>query len=608
MLTGIRVASWDATRRRLSKTASVFGALALAALLAVLPHLLQGYPKGHSASVNVLWFECFNEQLRSGELLPRWLFDYWHGLGAPVFYFYAPLPFYLFSLVALLPVEPWGELAALSLGHALLFFLSGLAFYALVRPHTDRFWATVTAIGYMLAPYHYIDLEVRAAVGESLAFVWLPLILAGVWRLDKRWPSTLLAACAYAGLVLSHLPSALLAAPVIALCSVLSSERPEQPRALAHVLVLGVLGVALGAFYVVPALSLRDTLPYDPWITGQGTSYVATSWLLGNLRLNWFGGMIYALLGVSSVLGLGLVVLDRKAEGDGPGDAVPRSRKRLTVAMIGTLLFCWFMVSGLSWPLWRYAPLLHQVQFPWRIGVAVELCSFVLIALYAPPVLRRALSRRCFTGRQTKLAEYTLGIVTLLLLGTSLMVGLFPPAARAKRDLHVVPAPVEYRTRWLVESPVYLGLRDPIAFRDVGVAPDAHEEGVTRWERVVTKLPSIGAMRALKPEESIRLESSTVTRATVVASVESTTKVRVRKVYYPHWRLRTRAGDELPLRPDPETGLLSFQVPPGRHELTLDRRLLPQELAGIGGSSLALIAILIAGFWTRKRTSGDITS
>jgi hypothetical protein len=73
-------------RERWVETAGVAAVLAVAALLAVSPHVLVGFSTGHSVNVNIFWHDSFSEQLLSGELLPRWSFNYWGCLGAPVFY------------------------------------------------------------------------------------------------------------------------------------------------------------------------------------------------------------------------------------------------------------------------------------------------------------------------------------------------------------------------------------------------------------------------------------------------------------------------------------------------------------------------------------------
>ena len=42
--------------------------------------------------------------LRGGEFYPRWAPNFYHGYGYPIFNYYAPLTYYLGSLIELLPL------------------------------------------------------------------------------------------------------------------------------------------------------------------------------------------------------------------------------------------------------------------------------------------------------------------------------------------------------------------------------------------------------------------------------------------------------------------------------------------------------------------------
>ena len=71
-------------------------------------------------------------------------------------------------------------------------------------------FAALGACLYMAAPYHLGDFYVRAALAEFAGFVWLPLIALALEAQPKRWAAPLLA-LAFAGLLVSHLPMAVLA-------------------------------------------------------------------------------------------------------------------------------------------------------------------------------------------------------------------------------------------------------------------------------------------------------------------------------------------------------------------------------------------------------------
>ena len=73
----------------------------------------------------------------------------------------------------------------------------------------NRLAAVIAAVLYVSFPYRLVDVFVRGALAESWSFVWFPLILAGTWRglANRRVPWYL--PVAWAGLLLTHLPTAL---------------------------------------------------------------------------------------------------------------------------------------------------------------------------------------------------------------------------------------------------------------------------------------------------------------------------------------------------------------------------------------------------------------
>ncbi len=121
--------------------------------LVCLPTFIYGAPNGHSIVYNLVWLREFSAQLAGGELYPRWLLDVNEGAGSPAFFFYAPVPFYIASFGAAFCTSCDISIK-LAVGEWLLFISSGVAFYAFAR-HVAKPWpAILSALLYMLLPYH----------------------------------------------------------------------------------------------------------------------------------------------------------------------------------------------------------------------------------------------------------------------------------------------------------------------------------------------------------------------------------------------------------------------------------------------------------------------
>lgn len=566
----------------------------LLSILTISTHKFVGFPKGHSAVYNIFWQKYFTEQLLAGEFFPRWLYNYIDGFGAPVFYFYAPLPFYLFSLIEIVFGNDGGNFSTLSIGHIMILFFSGITFYILISRFINKFWATSTSILYMFLPYHYIDLEVRAAIGESFAYIWIPLIMIGIINFGKKQNQILFSGFCYAGLILSHLPSALLTAPIIAIFFVCIVKPIQRLRAIVYAFFIGFVGIAISAFYIIPALSLQSTLPHDAWITSAGYHFQAINWLLGNLGIPMFGLTVYIILCITSLLSIGTIfiflIMNIKTKQQIDFNNITW---RLITASIISLVFCWFLMTNLARYIWIYFPFVAQVQFPWRLGIIIDFCAALLIGLVAPRVLRSFLSIFPIKRLHIQIFERIIVIIFLTVVIFLAIIVFFPQTIAGSRENILQYNPTEYRPKWLVESTIYLSNENIDNLSDIKLANQIHRDGIERWESFVKTLPPIEPMRALKSDENIHIYDEEILNSTIIAKLRSPASIRVNKVYYPHWILINNSGKKIDIYPDTKTGLILFDLPSGEYELILKRQVLPSEWVGFIISLVSIIASIL---------------
>lgn len=126
------------------------------------------------------------EALRMGVLTPRWFPDFAFGYGYPVLNFYAPLFYYPPALLHLAGLD---LITAVRVSLAAWYALSGLAAYALLRCWARPLPAALGALLYLAYPYRLYDLFVRGALPEFAAFLWPPLIAWATVRWLAQPPS-----------------------------------------------------------------------------------------------------------------------------------------------------------------------------------------------------------------------------------------------------------------------------------------------------------------------------------------------------------------------------------------------------------------------------------
>lgn len=522
-----------------------------------------GPPVGHSFYLNGLWAEAFAQQFRAGELYPRWLFSVNEGAGSPVFYFYGPLPFWIQSLAASLLCPGCQSEGVMMAGPTLLLALSSISFYLWIRDHVRASVALFAAILYLFLPYHFlVDLWYRQAVGEFAAYASMPLVLLGLERASRAPRYLCLAAAGYALLLFSHLPSALLFSPLIVFFVLLRS-RPQQWLPLIGIPV--ALGIALAAIYLVPALTTQEYINAAAWWDRDEGHFIARNWL-------WFDGRdapdpafaakVLVLLAVPSLLGLALAA--------GLLVAGEEMRTRVVFLLV-SLLYAWFLMTAPSAFLWSHVSFLAKVQFPWRVGIVVDLCTAALVALS----LERASARprlAAFT------ACVTVAAIAVLYAGNFGQMQRHLLNAKEKREQQEILATLadgddaeEYRTTWSISAS--------------GDLPH------TELNNVLAALPPVAIIDGPGTATEVVEESE---RLSVTVDAAAPVRLRFRRFYYPGWQLlRMPGGETVQMIASAQFGLIEAALPAGRHRLVLQRGAIAEERLGAAVSAAALLLCLL---------------
>lgn len=319
----------------------IFGVLAFAAALILLPTFLIGPGYSHSATYNYVWTSQFGTEMAKGNLYPRWLPGSFEGLGSPAFYFYPPIAFWI---AGAFDSSGLSTLTAINMAAFSALLLSGITMYHWLSARGTH--PLLGAILYMVAPYHLLDFYVRGALAEFTAFIWYPLIALAIVRLPER-RGVILLVLAYAGLVLTHLPMAMLTG--FFLIAPLGLYKISQDRrTLRPMFISGVLALGLTAFYLVPALTMQDhissQLLWTPW-------YQASVW-----GLLAFGPLFQMLYIPALIVGLGVLSLSARS-------VWSFISLLAAVAALGLIPFMWDI------------PPLNHAQFPWRLLSIIEFAA-----------------------------------------------------------------------------------------------------------------------------------------------------------------------------------------------------------------------------------------
>lgn len=345
------------------------------------PLLSPGLSSGHDLGYHLLRIYSLKEGLLSGQVPVRVNPLFLNGYGYASALFYPDLFLYI---PAFLNLAGFSLEVSYKLFLALTFLLSFITSYQCGKGIAkDDLSGGVTALVYCLSQYYLQNIYTRSALGEVQAFVFLPLIVYGLYDLifadfERYW----LLFIGFTGLFFSHLISLLIAALVcIGVCLFALKRILQDKRKVMRILLVVGLVLACTSAFWLPMLEqmLSGSFKYMQSTYQVKDSAVPLSVIFANA---------YTLKGTRVSFGFATLLLCllwfftlRQ-----PG------KKRQVRAMnwclaIGLVLVC--AVSDI-FP-WRYAPsFLNIIQFPWRLYGLASIFIAAAIGLMARLLLGKS--------------------------------------------------------------------------------------------------------------------------------------------------------------------------------------------------------------------------
>ncbi len=584
----------------------------LVLLLFLLPALLpllrgDGLPCTHDNALHYYRITAIDAAWRQGWIFSRWIPNLALGYGYPFFNFREPLPYLVGALL-------YRTGLALPLVLGLLYAASLVAAawgaYVWARDLFGERAAWIAALAYGLGPYLLLDALRRGNMPESVALALLPWLMVTFRRVilgGGRGPfiaSVLL----LAALFLSHNISSLLFAPLLGGYVILLAWVYRARKAWPWAFAAALLAVMLTAWFWFPALTEQSTVQLHLSRTTRNNDfhYNFATWremlftLPASYDPNYLNPPMRVPLGVvqTALAAIGVIVgwLHTRVGKDAGDETATHAREvRLSVVFFVLVAFAylWMSTPGSVW-LWEAFPMLAFVQFPWRlVGRALLPVACLAAAAFTPRLAAPNPQPSSTTPKflslplPPRLPSTVSRLLSLVLLVFFSWPDAYPPKGFCAMSSHPGMADLyayeqqgwmgvdpegSYFPVWVEVQPSTTTLADAFAR---GVEPERLDAGA---------LPE-GA-RVLAAD--YRPLGATVTLETPVAF-----RARWLVFYFPGWRVEI---DGAPVAPAPEedTGLLTFNVPAGRHTLDVRFGMTLSRLWVTVVSAVALIAFGLA--------------
>lgn len=243
--------------------------------------------------------------------------------------------------------------------------------------------ALLATICYLAFPYRLVNIYLRGALGEILAFIFLPIVFCGLTEIfyssKKSWQ---MLTVGMVGLLYSHIISSFMVSIFIALIVAFNLRSAWQLKSA--LMKAGIFTALLGAAFLLPLIEQMQSNHFyyntaNPFgsLSEQALAVISTPDPSMLIAIN------------TTVLALFYFLYNwLKIKGWDPGIAL----------LIFSTVYLTLMTSNLfPWFLLDRAPLFKYIQFPWRIFLFVSYLFPIIVALASMYFLARKASFWYFT-------------------------------------------------------------------------------------------------------------------------------------------------------------------------------------------------------------------
>jgi hypothetical protein len=546
------------------------------ALLAVAVMFARGNSCGHDFDFHLLsWMEVARAW-HAGLVHPHWVQDANYGAGEPRLVFYPPVSWLLGALLG--SVTSWHAAPVLFVLLALL--ASGGSMYRLAREWAPPGAATFAACLYVANPYAMFVVYERAAFGELLASAWLPWMVLFALR---RSASTAPLGLSVAALWLTNSPAAVVGSYLLAILALGMWITERKPWPALRALGGMALGLGLAAFYIVPAAFEQRWVQIERAITPgirveDSFLFAHTADAFHNQVLRTASWIMVLEVAVAALVAY--LTWRRQAGGN--------ARIALTVVVPVILIL---QLPPSDW-IWKHAPHMKFLQFPWRWLMALSVAGCVLAGMAL--VARRS--------RWPAIAAAV--VIAALAIGGGVL--FFQPCDE----------------------------EDAVAAQVAGFRLGSGTEGTDEYTpvgadnaAVQQHLPLVRTLRSAQddtvdstagdnPEWRAGAPGSLAAKVNalrvngehwlVSVSTPEAGYAVLRLMDYPSWRV-TVDGVSTPVRPTREDGLMAVPVTAGSHAIDVQWAATSDVVAGRAISVVALLAlIMVAALERKNRLDGRV--
>ena len=324
-----------------------------------------------------------NKCFKDGQIPCRWVPDGGFGYGYPLMQFYPPMPYYPMELMVMLGM---GFFWPVKIMFILSFIFSGIGMYYLAKEFFGKWGGILSALFYVYAPYHSVDVYVRGAQNEAWGMVWFPFVLLYIYKLITQkfsWKNFLLLAVFLACQLTSHNVMTMVFAPTALLWALFWLWKNFKIKTIKNLFLSGLLGIGLSAFFLIPVILEQKFVHVDSMTSGY-FNYMAHFADINQMFFSRYWGYGGSSYGPDDRMSFSIGQLQWIVALIASLISLIRIKKNTTTSLMILLSVSFgfgyaFLVHFKSIFIWERLPMLQFAQFPWRlVALVIFYFSFVV--------------------------------------------------------------------------------------------------------------------------------------------------------------------------------------------------------------------------------------
>lgn len=224
---------------------------------------------------------------------------------------------------------------------------------------------------YALSSYRFTDMYTRAALGESLAFIFLPLIILGLYKIFyENEKQGYYLAIGLIGLMLSHVITTYIMIYVIVIFSIINYKCLKDKKRLKELIINIVFSMLITSFFWMPMLEQMITNSFNLNSNIEiFDNCIPLIFLLLDVQTEFSNMWIPTGLGLMYFIVIPLYIKTKE-----------KNKFINSICFIGISAILLSSIK-IIWRIKLLYKLLSVIQFPWRLYTIATVC-FIIVTCY----------------------------------------------------------------------------------------------------------------------------------------------------------------------------------------------------------------------------------